>query len=166
MMLPLLLLVHLAQRGARGEERAVEMDRQQLLPFGEFEVDERRDDLDAGIADQNVKRAEGLDHFGGADVHLFFVGDIHGDADGTLAARIDLPGSGIGRLLTEVGDGDLGAFSGEQDGDFLADSTGRTGDDRDFVLETHGTVLSSIGPSFSGPSSHARPCRARASGRR
>ena len=70
MMLPLVLLVHLAQRRARGEEGAVEMDRQQLLPFGEFEVDERRDDLDAGIADQNVERAECRDHLGGAGLHL------------------------------------------------------------------------------------------------
>ena len=82
------------------------------LPLGEFEVDQRCDDLDAGIADQNVERAEGRDHLGGADVDLLLVGDVHGDADDTLAARINLAGGGIGRRLIEVGDGDLGAFAG------------------------------------------------------
>ena len=47
--------VHVPQRGAGGQEGAVEMDRQQLLPVGEVEVDERLDDLDAGIADQDVE---------------------------------------------------------------------------------------------------------------
>ena len=46
------------RHGARGQEGAVEMDRQHLLPLGEFELLERRDDLDAGVADQDVDAAE------------------------------------------------------------------------------------------------------------
>ena len=113
------------------------MDREQLLPFGEFEIDDRRDDLDAGIADQHVDAAERLDDLGGAGVHLLFVGDVHGDADRALAARVDLLRGGIGRLLVEVGDDDLGAFAREHDGDFLADAARGTGDDGNLVLQTH-----------------------------
>ena len=49
--------VHVLQAGLGGEEGAVEMDRQQLLPVGEGEVDQRLDDLDAGVADQDVDLA-------------------------------------------------------------------------------------------------------------
>ena len=67
-----------------------------------------------------------------------FVGDVHGDADGALAAGIDLARGGIGRLLIEVGDRDFRTLAGENDGDLLADAAGRAGDDGDLVLETHG----------------------------
>jgi hypothetical protein len=44
---------------------------------------------------------------------------------------------GDGRLQVEVGDGDLGACTGEREGDFLADAAGSTGDDGNFIVETH-----------------------------
>ena len=114
MMLPLLLLVHVAQRRARGQERAVEMDRQQLLPFGEVEFDDRRDDLDAGIADQNVEPPKASITLRGAGFDLFFVGDVHGDADRALAVRIDVAGGGLGRFLVRSAMATLGAFAGEE----------------------------------------------------
>ena len=61
------------------------MNRQQQLPFGELEVDERRYDLNPGIADKNIERAECLDHPSGASLYLLFVGDIHRHADGALS---------------------------------------------------------------------------------
>ncbi len=135
------LLVHLPQRRSRGEERSIEMDRQKQLPLGKIEVDQRRDDLDSGIADQDVQRAERLDNLGGAGIHLAFVRHVHDDADGALAGRVELPGGGLGRLLVEIGNGDLRALADENGGDLLADAARRTGDDRDFVFQAHGSLL-------------------------
>ena len=36
------------------------------------------------------------DHLGGSGFHLLLIGDVHGDADGALAGRIDLARGGIG----------------------------------------------------------------------
>ena len=157
-----LLLVHLAQRSPRGEERAVEMNCHQPLPFGEFEIDDGRHDLDAGIADEDIEGAECLDHLGGSVVHLLLVGDVHRDADGALAGGVDLARGGIGRLLIEVGDGDLCAFARENDGDLLADAAGRARDDGDLVLQTHGTSPFQNNAVGLKPGSRGRPCRGRA----
>ena len=81
------LLVHLAQRRPRGEERAVEMDGEQLLPFRELEILERRHDLDAGIADEHVDPAEGGDRLGHAGFDLCLARHVHGDADRVLRRR-------------------------------------------------------------------------------
>jgi hypothetical protein len=70
------LLVHLPKRRARRQERAVEMDGKQLLPLGELEIDNRVDDLDAGIADQDVEAAEGRDRLRRAGLDLIFVADV------------------------------------------------------------------------------------------
>ena len=127
------------------------MDRQQLLPFGEFELDDGCHDLDAGVADEDIQRAKRLDDFRGARLHLCFVADIHCHADRPLAVRIDLARGGIGRLLVQIGDGDPGPFAGKDDGDLPADSAGCAGDDGDFVLQTHGALLSGT-----SANSHAR----------
>ena len=54
-------LVHMRQDGAGGEEGAVEMDRQHPAPFRQAEILQRMDDLDPGIADQDIHPAPGLD---------------------------------------------------------------------------------------------------------
>jgi hypothetical protein len=36
------------------QERAIEMNGEQLFPVGEGKIDQRMDDLDASIADENV----------------------------------------------------------------------------------------------------------------
>jgi hypothetical protein len=77
-------------------------ERRQFLPhrpLGEFEFDERRHDLDAGIADEDIKGSECLDDLGRSIVHLLLICDIHRDAESTLAGGIDLSRSGIGCLL-------------------------------------------------------------------
>ena len=51
-------LVHVRQAGLGREEGAVEVDRQHLLPVGVAELLDRMDDLDAGVADQDVDAAE------------------------------------------------------------------------------------------------------------
>src|SRR5262249_27063577 len=101
------------------------------------EVDQRRDDLNAGVADQNVERAERLDDGGDTRLHLVLGGDVHGDADGVLAARVDLPRGGVGRLLVEVGDRNPCPFAREGEGDLLADTAGRASNHGNLILQTH-----------------------------
>ncbi len=54
------LAVYVAQRGTGGQEGAVQVHRQLLLPPGELELVHRRHDLDARIAHQDVEAAEGV----------------------------------------------------------------------------------------------------------
>ena len=62
------------------------MDGEQLLPVGEGEVLDRVHDLDAGIGDEDIDRAERLDRARDAVIDLVFLGDVHADADGLLGA--------------------------------------------------------------------------------
>ena len=114
MLPPVPCCVHLPQRRAGGEERAVEMDGEQLLPFGERELVERRHDLDAGIADQDVDAAEGLRSPSPmpASTCASLVTSI-ATPIACDAGLVDLGGGGIRRLLVEVGDRRLRAFARE-----------------------------------------------------
>src|SRR5262249_19821523 len=75
---------------------------------------------------------------GNTRLHLILVGDVHGDADGALAARVDLAGGGFSRPLIEVGNRNPRAFAREEEGDLLADAAGRAGD--------HGNLVRKAGP--------------------
>ena len=79
-------LVHVRAGRPGGQERAVEMDRQHLLPVGEAELLDRMDDLDAGVADQDVDAAECRNGFRDAGVDRRLVRDVHCDADGASVA--------------------------------------------------------------------------------
>ena len=57
------------------------MDGEHLLPIGEGKVLDRMHDLDAGIGDEDVDPAEGLDRLLDACVDLVLLGDVHADAD-------------------------------------------------------------------------------------
>lgn len=113
------------------------MDRQHLLPVGEGEVDDGRDDLDARIRHEYVDATE----FGGdrldAGVDLRLVGDVHRHAHRTITARIELTRGGLRRLDVEVGDCNLGAGCEEDLGDVLADAARRAGNDGNLVVEVH-----------------------------
>ena len=82
MMLPGFGLVHVLQAGPGRQKGAVEMDRQQPLPVGKRELDDRLDDLDAGIADQHVDPAVFRHRVGDALLDRRLVGDIHADGKG------------------------------------------------------------------------------------
>ena len=49
----------------------------------------------------------------------------------------DLRGDGVAALLVAARDRDLGAFFGKEDGGSFADARGASGDESDFVFETH-----------------------------
>ncbi len=128
-------LDHGFHAGARGEEGAIEVDGEHLLPIGQAQLDHGADDLDAGIGNQHVHAAELLDGVGDTLVDLFFVGDVHSHGQGLAAGIGDFLDSGIAGFERKVGDHDLGAFSRVLQGDFLADAAGCTGDERDFVFQ-------------------------------
>ena len=135
-------LVHVLERGAGGEEAAVQVDRQHLLPVGELELVDRVDDLHAGVGDQDVQRAEVFHHLIGAGLDRRLVGDVHGDAERLAAGLDDGRGGGLRRLPVDVADRHLGAFLGVELGDRLADAAGRAGDQGDLAVETvHGCFL-------------------------
>ncbi len=61
-------LLHAGHGGANAMKRRRQIDRDDRVPFLDRKLLDRRDELDAGIVDENVDRAEGLlaerDHFG------------------------------------------------------------------------------------------------------
>src|SRR3974377_1975448 len=114
------------------------MNRQKALPFGEFEIDKRIDDLNTSITDQNIERAEFGNHFADAGVYLVLNGNIHGNAQGEPASGIELRGGGIGSLLVKICNDDLGTFAGKPDRDLFADPAGCASYYCNLVLQKHG----------------------------
>ena len=141
-------LVHMRQAGAGGEEGTVEMDRQHPAPVRQAEILQRVDDLDPGIADQDVHPAPGLDHRRDAVVDLGLVGHIHLHRHGRGTGPAQRLHAGAGRRQGQIGDGDLGALAGKGGGDLLADAAGSTRDDGDLVLELHANPLSIDFPQY------------------
>jgi len=80
------------------------MDRQQLLPIGKGEVDERIDDLNTGVADEDVDLAILADHVGHTLLDLGLVGDVDGDSEGVAIPGLDLLGRLACRVEIEIGD--------------------------------------------------------------
>ena len=87
MMRPHFLRLHARHRGADGVEGGGQVDGDDLVPFLDREFLDRRDELDAGIVDQDIDRAE----------LLLGVGDHGGD----LVALAHV-GAGIERLDPEI----------------------------------------------------------------
>ncbi len=129
------LRVHVVQAGARGQERAIQMDCQHPLPVGERKLMHRPDDLDAGIAHQHVDPAESLRGFIHPGLHLCLVGHVHRHGHCRSAGCRDLGRGPFGGFGVHVGDRDMCALTREAGGDFLADAAGRTSDDRNLAIE-------------------------------
>ena len=112
------------------------MDRQQLLPVREREIDDRLDDLDTGIADQDVDPAVLGHHVGHALLHRRLVHHVHADREGVRALRPDLGRRRVGRIQVQVGDHRNAALGSEAQRDLLADAAGGTGNNSNFSVET------------------------------
>ena len=134
------LLVHMLDAGLGGQEGAVDMDGQDLLPVGKGKVLDRMHDLDAGIGDENVDRAEGLTALLDAGVHLLFVGDVHGDGDGRLAVA-ELAWPPPSRLEVEIGDHHAAARLDIALGNVVADAARSAGDEGNFAVELMARIL-------------------------
>ena len=94
----------------------------------------------AGVVEENVEASEGA--YGFIDGAAAFGGlaNVGAQEDGLPAAFQDLFDNGVAALLVAAGDGDFGAFPGEEQGGGFADAGGASGDERDFVLQAHTIV--------------------------
>ena len=112
------------------------MNGEHFFPVGEAELLNRMNDLDAGIADQDVDVAKCLDAclHGCVDLHL--IGNIHRYADRLATCIFDLCGGLFGCLLVQIGDHDLCTFTRELQRDFLADAAGGAGDECNLAFES------------------------------
>lgn len=79
-------------------------------------------DLLRGIVHQHVQRAKGLDVLLDGLAARLVVHEVARDEEALAAFTLDelLGFFGVGLLLGEVDDGDVGAFAGEEDGDGAA----------------------------------------------
>ncbi len=126
----------------RRQEGAIQVDGQHFLPLGKGKLLNRVDDLDAGVADQDVHAAKFGDDGRHAVVDGLLVGDVHRQAHRDSLVRADFLRRGVRRLLLKVGDGHLGSLAREAEGDGLSDAAGGAGDDGGFFLESHGYLRS------------------------
>ena len=129
--------VHVRDARARGQERAVDVDREHLLPLGVAELLDRMHDLDTGVADQDIDASESCDDSGDTVVDRSLVGDVHGNTDGLASARPHLVCGRLSGVLVEVGDRQLRALTHIHPRDVFADAARGAGDDCGFALELH-----------------------------
>ncbi len=101
---------------------------------------------DAGVVDEDGRRAELVGNAGDGALDALLVGDIAADGQGVAAGGLD----GLDRCrasgFVEVEDGDLHAVRSEALGDGGADAARGSGDDGGSL--GHGEVLSWSGGSF------------------
>ena len=131
MMLP--PLAEVLDRGLRDEQEAEDVDVELLVEVLRRDGFEGRELVDAGVVDQDVELAEGLD--GGVDdgLRVGGLGDVSVDGDGLAAGLGDGVDDGVGAgLAGGVVDDDGGARGGEGLGDGGSDALGGAGNDGDF----------------------------------
>src|SRR5262249_56683071 len=130
---------HVAHTGSRGEEGAVEMDGQHLLPVGERKALDRVHDLDTGVADENIHAPVGGDDFLHASFHLGLVGYVHAHGHRLTTCLGDFLRDRSSCHLVQVGNCDLAAFAREGERDLFPDAACGAGDNRNLVFDAHGT---------------------------
>jgi hypothetical protein len=80
------------------------MDGEHFLPVGEGKLLDRMDDLDAGIADEDVDGTELADGLRDAGIDLILAGNVHGHSDGLAGAHLaELGRRRLGIGLLEIG---------------------------------------------------------------
>src|SRR6476620_4979393 len=132
------LRIEVLDAGLGGEEGAVEMDGEHLLPLGEGKVLDRMHDLDAGIGDENVDPAKGLDRLLDPFVDLVLLGDVHANADRSFLIAQLL--RGLRRDIGfAVGDRDAAAGLDETLGDAMTDAARGAGNESNLAVELHET---------------------------
>ena len=122
--------------GLRGEQKAEDVDVEDLVELLFGDGLDGGELVDAGVVDENVETAEVLD--GRVDDALGFggLGDVAADGDGLATGGGDGGDDGFGAgLAGGVVDDDGCAFGGERLGDGGADTLGCAGDDCDFACE-------------------------------
>src|SRR5882724_9731421 len=133
--------VHALQARARGQERAVQVDGEHLLPFFERKLVDGLDHLDAGVADEYVDTSERRHRLFDSRLDLRLVRHVYRNTYGLATAPRKLFRGRFGGLFIEAGNRHLGALAREYRRYFLADTAFGAGDECNLVLETHGLLL-------------------------
>ena len=140
--------LHVGNHVLRQEEHALQIDRQTAVPAFARRVEYGRVGTDARVVHEDVDLSVGLERLPYDLLDLLLVGDVTLDKDRVAALAADLVGGLASRFLAPIDDDDPRALAREHLGDPLADSCGRTRDDRDFVLQLHGKASCSEGSAF------------------
>src|SRR5215475_1922837 len=109
---------------------------QQPLPFCKRKVHEWMDDLDAGIADEDVDLAVLRNGVGDTFLDLRLIRHVHRNREGVPVARLDFRGSGFRSFEVEVCDHPDATLRREPYRNLLADATGGAGDDCHSSIQT------------------------------
>jgi hypothetical protein len=125
-------------------ERRREVDGEDLVPLLDREVLDRRDELDAGVVDQDVHRAERLLGVGDHAGDLGWLGHVGGGVPGLdLEVGLDPGALGLDVLgFAEAVDGDVRPLRGQGPGDGETDPAGGPGDDGGLRGEGHDALRS------------------------
>ena len=108
-------------------------------------LDKRTIDDDAGIADENVEAAEGLDRRLDQALGIGFLRDIGLDRDRLPFGLADAGGHGLsGLLVLDVIDHHPGPVAGKALGNRLADPARTARDDGNLVPELHDAALPAL----------------------
>jgi hypothetical protein len=124
----------MAEAGLRGQECAVQVDCEHLLPLTERKLVDRLHYLDAGIADEDINTAEARGGSGDAGFDRRLVAHVHGDAQRDATCSADLIRGRLRRRQLQISDYHLCAFESEAFGDLLADAARGAGDDGNFAF--------------------------------
>ena len=127
-------LDHVREGGAHAEERTLEVDVEDLLPFLVRQIDHRHHALDGGGQHQHPDRSQASrlrDH----RVDVGRPRDVARDRDRVAPLGDDGVGDDLRGGPVDVGDHDVGTLGGEAVRDLLAEARRATGDDGDAVAE-------------------------------
>lgn len=89
---------------ARGQKRTIQVHGENTVPVRQRQRLERRSDLDAGIADQDVDASECLYHAVDTVIELLLSGDIQREGERLSRCGGELRGDARCCIAVEVGD--------------------------------------------------------------
>ena len=116
---------------ARGEEHRIDVDRHHTTPLFGREFRDVPERADAGVVDEDVEPTEAVNGGLYERVDVRLVGDIGAPADAVDTPGVQFTGDPFESFLVRIAEHETRALSPQPMGGRLADSRGRTGDDRD-----------------------------------
>ena len=129
----------MAGNGLRAQECTLQVDRQDALEILFFQVEEIRADHDAGVVDQHIDVAIGVQRFGNQIANVQTFSDVAMDVH-CLALRFQIFSRGFTGFVIHIGNHDLRAIGDKALGDCKSDPTGCPGNDGDLILQRHGNL--------------------------
>ena len=139
----------------RGEERALEVGVQDLVPIGLGLLEHRLGDRDAGVVDQDVERAERALDLVQRALDRGALGHIERDARRATARRSDLPAELLELVRLARGEADRGAAVGQRASKAPAEALRGAGHQGDAAAEVE-RIAHDDGPSSRIPGALCR----------